>query len=141
MSLVGNLWKRFRSSPAQVKRARRLFMEPLEDRNLLAAQLTVTKTDSFTSQMPPQSVRAGEQNLLYSIKVQNAGDLDATTVNVIDAQPANTSNGSLTVASPPTMGGTATVVQNPSPTDDRAIGNIDVLHPGDFAIFSFQVAV
>ena len=60
MSLVGNLWKRFRSSPAQVKRARRLFMEPLEDRNLLAAQLTVTKTDSFTSQMPPQSVRAGE---------------------------------------------------------------------------------
>ncbi len=139
MALLGNLWKRFRSSTRMKKQARRLFMEPLEGRNLLAPLLTVIKTDNFNDL--GQAVPAGEQNLLYSITIRNDGDADAFGIHMTDQQPAHTSNGSLTVASQPATGGTATAEQNPGPGDDRAIGKLDVLHPGDSVVFSFQVAV
>src|SRR4051812_8189454 len=122
MAFVGNLWKRFRASRVHHKRSRRLFMEPLESRNLLAAQLTVGKTDGF-----PMGVRAGEQNLTYTITIQNTGDVDATDISLIDSEPAHTSSGSLTVADTGDTDTHATVTQNPfsnpqDPTDDRAKG-------------------
>jgi uncharacterized repeat protein (TIGR01451 family) len=143
MALLGNLWKRFRSSPLMKKQARRLFMEPLESRELLAAILSISQVDNFSSPPPDgtgQPVPAGTQNLIYTIRVVNTGDADSTNIDVFDAQPDHTSNGSMTVAASPADSG-ATVAQQPGPSDNRANGKIAVLHPGGEVDFSFQVAV
>src|SRR3954470_19014388 len=135
MTLLGNLWKRLRPSRVEKKRARRLFMEPLESRALLATVLEITKTDNFNSlQMP---VPAGEQNLLYNITVKNNGQEDATGIQVIDQQPEHTSNGVFNVVGFP-AGTTVTILP---PSGGQFEGDIDVLHAGDSVVFSFQVAV
>src|SRR5437660_12437696 len=95
MSLFGKLWKRFRGVGAQQKRARRLFFEPLEGRQLLAAVLEVTKTDDSFG----QPVIAGNQNpaLTYTVTVTNVapddggtGDNNAHQIFVSDHIPVHT---------------------------------------------------
>src|SRR5262245_12835307 len=143
MASFGNFWKRSRSSCVENKRARRLFMESLETRNLLAAVLTVEKYDNFNSDPPfgmNQSVRAGEQNLLYTIRITNTGNDDATGITFVDNQPAFTGLGELNVADAPAGSG-AVVDQNPSSGDPRAIGKIALLHANEHVDFSFQVSV
>src|SRR5262245_2568833 len=143
MASFGNFWKRSRSSCVENKRARRLFMESLESRNLLAAILTVEKYDNFGSDPPfgmNQAVRAGEQNLLYTVRITNSGNDDSTGITFVDNLPAHTSNGVLNVADAPAGSG-AVVDQNPTTGDPRAIGKIALLHAGEHVDFSFQVAV
>jgi uncharacterized repeat protein (TIGR01451 family) len=136
MALFGNFWKRWRSSRVEKKNARRLFMEPLEGRDLLA--LTLTKTDNFNDMSKP--VPAGEQNLLYNIVVTNTGSADATGVTVVDDQPAHTSNGVMTVGQQP-AGATITIDQPKPSNSNTATAVIDVLHAGESVTLAFQVAV
>ncbi len=87
MSLFGKLgqfWKRIstRRADDRARRRRRLFMEPLEGRQLMAVDLFVEKTGDG-------AVLAG--NLInYSFTVTNIGDDDATNVVLTDILPAHT---------------------------------------------------
>ena len=74
-----------------------------------SADLSVTKTDD------PDPVIAGA-NLTYTLTVANAGPIDAQTVSLVDAVPANTTFVSLAQTSGPTftcsspsVGGTGTI--------------------------------
>ncbi len=80
---LGNFWKRFSTRRTNDRaRRRRLFMEPLEGRRLMAVDLFVQKSgDGF--------VQAG--NLVtYNITVTNNGTDDASNVVLSDLLPANT---------------------------------------------------
>src|SRR5262245_41796963 len=97
MSLVGNLWNRLRGTAAQAvkqKRARRLFLETLESRQLMVANVTVTITDNFANQMPPQPVTAGAPMMVYTIAVKNdtLDDMnsDAKDVQITQQTPTHT---------------------------------------------------
>src|SRR5262245_10059459 len=122
MALFGNFWKRWRSSRVEKKHARRLCMESLENRNLLAAVLTIGKTDNFTDMGKP--VPAGEQNLLYVVTVKNTGDTDATNITLVDTQPAFTGTGVFSVANAPA--GTNASASGSNGPGTNAVGLIDV---------------
>src|SRR5262245_50712747 len=82
MSLLGNFWKRPRESKTSDKRRRRLFLEPLECRHLLAPIITVDKEATSGT-----DVIAGQQSTpTFTITVKNDGD-DATNVNLTDEIP------------------------------------------------------
>src|SRR5436190_16536493 len=87
MSLLGKFWNRLRLARVKKKRARRLLFEPLEGRQLLAADLVVTKVQTGPAAGDP--VIAGN-NLTYEITVMNIGDAEATGVEVDDTIPTNT---------------------------------------------------
>src|SRR5437773_466090 len=94
MGLIANFWKLLRTSPARVKRARRLFLEPLEGRQLLS-MLVVTKTDPYSSQTPQQSYTPGSSTpLVYTLTFFNdptqGTDGDATGILFRDPIPAHT---------------------------------------------------
>src|SRR4051812_4821711 len=85
MGLLQNLWGRFRKPRVHSRRQRRLFLEPLESRQLLVASLTVSKTDF------PDPIDAGSSTpLSYNITITNDGPDDATNVDFSDPLPVNT---------------------------------------------------
>jgi len=87
-SLVRRARQRNRRQPiarlVPASRNRRLTIEPLETRALLAADIDVTMSDS------PDPVIAG-QNITYTVTVSNSGPDAATNVVLTDAVPAGTS--------------------------------------------------
>jgi len=83
MKLFRKSRNRSRQQGLSPQRLRRLFVEPLEGRRLLAADLEVIKTDS------PDPVTAGN-NLTYMITLNNIGNEAATTVRLEDVVPDNT---------------------------------------------------
>src|SRR5436190_15126397 len=87
MSLLGKFWNRLRGTRVEKKRARRLFFEPLEGRQLLAADLMITKVQTNPAAGDP--VIAG-QPLTYQVTVFNNGPDEATAVEVDDTTPTNT---------------------------------------------------
>src|SRR5437016_5914583 len=107
MGLIANFWKRLRTSPARVKRARRLFLEPLEGRQLLS-MLVVTKTDPYSSQTPQQSYTPGSSTpLVYTLTFFNDPTLnptnpaDETGILFRDPIPAHTQSAGTVVISDP----------------------------------------
>ena len=87
MSLLGKWFKRFTKASGPKKRARRLFMEPLEGRRLLAVDLVTTKVPNSSPFV------AGEQ-VSYTITVTNVsttgGDEPAQNVILSDLVPDQT---------------------------------------------------
>src|SRR5438874_5046160 len=72
---------RFGATKGRFSTRSRLFLEPLENRRLLVADLAITKLD-----MPDPAVPGGA--LTYTIQVTNSGDV-AGTGTVADTFPAN----------------------------------------------------
>src|SRR4051812_35050259 len=66
----------------------RLLLEPLEDRRLMASDLSITKTG------PVGSVAAGSA-VSYTVVVNNAGP-DAATASVVDTLPSSISGATFT---------------------------------------------
>src|SRR5262245_17535924 len=147
MSLVGNLWNRLRGSAVQRKRARRMFFEPLEGRQLLAAMLELTKTDNFANAMPqPLPVAAGETSLIYSVTLRNSAlddgtsGNDATTVQFSDTIPAHTKFKSATLG-PGTPNG-VTLQQPPAESTGLPVqASLDTLKPGESIVVIVTVSV
>lgn len=88
MSLLGKWFKGFRKPSARKECARRLFMEPLEGRRLMAVDLQTTKVANSSPFI------AGSE-ISYTITVTNTsstgGDEDAAQVILEDLVPAQTS--------------------------------------------------
>jgi uncharacterized repeat protein (TIGR01451 family) len=106
-------------SPVPASRHRRLTVEHLETRALLAADISVSITDT------PDPVVAG-QNITYIVTVSNSGPDAATNVTLSDATPAGTSFVSGTVSQ-------GSILLNGS-TVEASFGTIDASTPATLTL-------
>src|SRR4051794_10837777 len=107
------------SSPRAVAALRRaLWVEGLEERRLLAADLAVsaTETPDPFPMVPPNSAVVAGTNLTYHLSVVNNGDTAAQNVHLTDGVPARTTffticqtGGPAAAASTPVVGQRGTV--------------------------------
>src|SRR5262245_36571783 len=111
MTLLGKLWSWTRRSKAlKSQRRRKMFFEPLEGRQLLAADLRVVQSDN------PDPVAAGTQGTLtYTITIVNDGADDAQGVQFNGSVPSQTTfssfqaDSNFTVDNVPNSGGTGSI--------------------------------
>src|SRR5581483_1054064 len=128
MAWLGNLFHR-RSPRHAAKHARRLFLEPLEARQLMAVDLHVTKSDQ---QNGAPFIAGNGTPYSYLITVSNNGTEDATNLNVVDAIPPHTKNQHLSVSSLAPSTSPSFTIEDPNATHpSSAIASFDKLAPGE----------